>query len=47
MPHSQPDMVVTELLAPLSDADVLIGLDLLLQGTTVLAGPARQFTMDF
>jgi hypothetical protein len=44
---TQPDMVVLELSAALPDADVLIGLDLLLQGETLLEGPARQFTLDF
>jgi Aspartyl protease len=44
---TQPDMVVMELAAALPDADVLIGLDLLLQGETLLEGPARQFTLDF
>lgn len=42
-----PDLLVGELAAALPDADVLIGLDLLLRGQTWLNGPARLFTLDF
>jgi hypothetical protein len=44
---TQPDLVVMELSAVLPDADVLIGLDLLLRGEMLLQGPAQQFTLDF
>ncbi len=38
---------VTELAATLRDADVLVGLDVLLTGKLLLDGPARQFTLEF
>jgi hypothetical protein len=41
------DQMVTELTTVLPDADVLIGLDILLECRLVLDGPARQFTIDF
>ena len=40
-------MTVSELSASLPDADVLIGLDLLLEGKLFLNGPIRQFTLDY
>ena len=42
-----PDLLVSELTAVLPDADVLIGLDLLLRGQMLLNGPTRLFTLDF
>ncbi len=39
--------MVTELPAPLPDADVLVGLDLLLDCKLVLDGPGRWFTLEF
>jgi hypothetical protein len=41
------DVLVMELPAHLPDADVLIGLDVLLTCKLMLDGPARQFTLDF
>jgi hypothetical protein len=40
------DLLVMELAAILPDADVLIGLDLLLKCRLVLDGPPRQFTLE-
>ncbi len=42
-----PDIRVSELATTLPDADVLIGLDLLLDIKFLLDGPARTFTLDF
>jgi hypothetical protein len=42
-----PDLLVTELAVPLPDADVLIGLDVLLTCKLILDGPGRQFTLEF
>ena len=42
-----PTLLVMEALATLPDADVLIGLDILLNCKTLLDGPARQFTVEF
>jgi hypothetical protein len=42
-----PSLVVTELTSSLSDADVLVGLDVLLTCGLLLEGPARKFTLDF
>jgi hypothetical protein len=44
---TRPSLLVTELAAALTDADVLIGLDVLLECTLLLDGPARMFTLDF
>ncbi len=44
---TRPSLLVSELAAVLPDADVLIGLDLLLEGKLLLDGPARCFTLDF
>jgi hypothetical protein len=41
------DLLVTELAAQLPDADVLIGLDVLLTCKLILDGPGRTFTLDF
>jgi hypothetical protein len=40
-------ILVTELSAVLPDADVLVGLDILLKCKLLLDGPARQFTLEF
>jgi hypothetical protein len=40
-------LLVSELAAVLPDADVLVGLDVLLQQRLVLEGPGRQFTLEF
>jgi hypothetical protein len=42
-----PQMLVMELTTLLRDTDVLIGLDIRLQGKLFLDGPARRFTLDF
>ena len=42
-----PAVLVSELPAVLPDADVLIGLDLLLVGKMLLDGPGRLFAMDY
>jgi hypothetical protein len=42
-----PNLLVTELAIALADADVLIGLDVLLECKLLLDGPARQFSLDF
>jgi hypothetical protein len=42
-----PQLLVMELTTALADADVLVGLDVLLQCRLLLDGPARQFTLDF
>jgi hypothetical protein len=44
---TEPDLLVTELPAPLPDADVLVGLDVLLDCKLVLDGPGRSFTLEF
>jgi hypothetical protein len=44
---TEPDLLVTELSAILPDADVLVGLDVLLDCKLVLDGPGRWFTLDF
>jgi hypothetical protein len=41
------NLLVTELAAPLADADVLVGLDVLLQCRLLLDGPTRVFSLDF
>jgi hypothetical protein len=41
------DLLVTELATVLPDADVLVGLDVLLTCKLVLEGPARKFTLEF
>jgi hypothetical protein len=41
------DLLVTELTTVLPDADVLIGLDILLGCKFVLDGPAMRFTLEF
>jgi hypothetical protein len=43
---TQPNLLVTELVTTLPDADVLIGLDVLLECKLVLDGPARRFTLE-
>ena len=42
-----PNLLVTELATVLPDADVLIGLDVLLECKLLLDGPARHFTLEF
>jgi hypothetical protein len=42
-----PNLRVTELPVALPDADVLIGLDVLLECSFLLDGPARLFTLEF
>jgi hypothetical protein len=44
---TESDLLVSELAAVLPDADVLIGLDLLLKGKLLLDGPMRLFILDF
>src|SRR5579862_8086053 len=44
---TQPDLVVMELPATLPDADVLIGLDVLLERKLLVDGPARHFIIEF
>jgi hypothetical protein len=44
---TEPDLLVMELPTVLPDADVLIGLDILLTLRLHLDGPARRFTLDF
>jgi hypothetical protein len=44
---THPGLVVSELSVGLPDADVLVGLDLLLEGKLLLDGPARQFTLEY
>lgn len=41
------DLLVTELAAVLPDADVLVGLDILLTCKLFLDGPGCQFTLEF
>jgi hypothetical protein len=41
------NLQVTELKAVLADADVLIGLDVILQYRMIVDGPARFFSLDF
>jgi hypothetical protein len=43
----QPDLLVTELAVSLSNIEVLIGLDILLECLFVLNGPANQFILGF
>jgi len=42
-----PDVLVMELPQPLTNLDVLIGLDVLLTARLFLDGPRREFTLDF
>lgn len=42
-----PDVLVMELSTPLTNIDVLIGLDVLLTARLVLDGPRQIFTLDF
>jgi hypothetical protein len=42
-----PDLPVVELPAGLPDADVLIGMDVLLTCKLVLDSPRRQFALEF
>jgi hypothetical protein len=42
-----PFLLVTALAATLPDADVLVGLNLLLQYKLVLDGPSKEFTLEF
>jgi hypothetical protein len=44
---TEPALLVSELTTVLPDADVLIGLDMLLRGKLLLDGPAGQFTLEF
>jgi hypothetical protein len=44
---TRPTLVVSELAAVLPDADVLIGLDVLLQLKLVVDGPAGRLTLEF
>jgi hypothetical protein len=41
------DLVVMELIKPIPNVEVLVGLDILLDCRLLLDGPARQFTLDF
>jgi hypothetical protein len=43
----EANLIVSELTAALPDADVLVGLDVLLGCRLLLDGPGRQFTLDF
>jgi hypothetical protein len=43
----EPNLLVMELTTPLSNLEVLIGLDILLNCKLQLDGPARQFTLEF
>ena len=43
---THPGVRVSELAVSLPDADVLIGLNVLLDGRLLLDGPARQFTLE-
>jgi hypothetical protein len=43
---TQADLLVMELATLLPDADVLIGLDVLLKYKMALDGPGRQFTLE-
>jgi hypothetical protein len=45
--HTEPALLVSELPTVLPDADVLIGLDVLLKGRLLLEGPPGLFTLDF
>jgi hypothetical protein len=45
--HTEPVLLVSELPSVLPDADVLIGLDVLLKGRLLLEGPPGFFTLDF
>jgi hypothetical protein len=42
-----PSLIVSELATVLPDADVLIGLDVILTCKLLVDGPARQFTLEF
>jgi hypothetical protein len=42
-----PDVLVMELPNPLTNLDVLIGLDVLLTARLLLDGPRREFTLEF
>lgn len=42
-----PDLFVMELSKPLTNLDVLIGLDVLLTARLILDGPGQVFTLDF
>jgi hypothetical protein len=44
---TEPDLLVMDLTTVLPDADVLLGLDVMLGCRLLLDGPARQFTLDF
>lgn len=44
---TQPGLLAMEAPAVLPDADVLIGLDILLECKMLLDGPARHFTLEF
>jgi hypothetical protein len=44
---SAPNLLVTQLAAPLPGVEVLIGLDVLLSACLLLDGPGRTFTLDF
>lgn len=44
---TRPDLLVMELLDPIPNVDVLIGLDILLDCRLLVDGPGRQFTIDF
>lgn len=44
---TQPDLLAMELKSAPPDADVLIGLDILLISKLLLDGPARQFSLSF
>ncbi len=44
---TRPTLLVSELTTVLPDADVLVGLDVLLEIKTFVDGPGRQFTLEF
>jgi hypothetical protein len=44
---TRPDLIVMELIDPIPDVEVLIGLDILLDCRLFLDGPGKQFTLDF
>jgi hypothetical protein len=44
---TEPDLLVMEMPTVLPDADVLVGLDVLLGCKLLLDGPAKRFTLEF
>src|SRR5262249_17539676 len=43
----RPTLLVMELMNPLPDVEVLVGMDVLAECITLIDGPARQFTLSF